>query len=166
LDHFVAQGDTLVSPLVCCTLLLVPAVGVESQMELPGTTSTLPCTSEKASGAAEMPASIGDSGKLVTTSRSVALAGSHSEPLEQPESAGGGGPVGAISNGDAGPALRGRRREGDTLDRLFESARAGQSRVLILRGESGIGKSALLEYLVGRASGCRVARAAGVDDAQ
>jgi hypothetical protein len=50
---------------------------------------------------------------------------------------------------------------GHVLDRLLESVRAGQSRVLVLRGEWGVGKSALLEYLVGRASGCRVARAAG-----
>jgi hypothetical protein len=32
-----------------------------------------------------------------------------------------------------------------------------------LRGEAGIGKSALLEYLIGRASGCRIAPAAGVE---
>jgi DNA-binding CsgD family transcriptional regulator len=68
------------------------------------------------------------------------------------------------SNGDhPEPALTGRRREGGTLDRLLENVRAGQSRVLVLRGESGVGKSALLEYLVERASGCRVARAAGVE---
>jgi DNA-binding CsgD family transcriptional regulator len=71
--------------------------------------------------------------------------------------------VDAISNGHCGPALLGRRRERHTLDRLLESIRAGQSRVLVLRGESGIGKSALLEYLAGRASGCRVARAACVE---
>jgi DNA-binding CsgD family transcriptional regulator len=44
-----------------------------------------------------------------------------------------------------------------------ENARAGQSRVLVLRGEAGVGKTALLEYLQGRASGCRIARAAGVE---
>ena len=41
--------------------------------------------------------------------------------------------------------------------------RAGQSRVLVLRGEAGVGKTALLEYLQERASGCRIARAAGVE---
>ena len=59
--------------------------------------------------------------------------------------------------------LRGRRSERDALDRLVESVRAGQSRVLVLRGEAGVGKTALLEYLVDIAGGCRVARAAGVE---
>jgi hypothetical protein len=49
------------------------------------------------------------------------------------------------------------------LDRLVEDVRAGQSGVLVLRGEAGVGKTALLEYLQGRASGCRIARAAGVE---
>ena len=53
--------------------------------------------------------------------------------------------------------LRGRRSECEALDRLVASARAGQSQVLVLRGEVGVGKTALLEYLVGRASGCRIA---------
>jgi DNA-binding CsgD family transcriptional regulator len=44
-----------------------------------------------------------------------------------------------------------------------EDVQAGQSRVLVLRGEAGIGKTALLEYLQGRAAGCRIARAAGVE---
>ena len=39
----------------------------------------------------------------------------------------------------------------------------GQSRVLVLRGEAGAGKTALLEYLVQRAAGCRIARAAGAE---
>ena len=40
--------------------------------------------------------------------------------------------------------------------------RAGEGRALVVRGEPGVGKTALLDYLAGRASGCRVARAAGV----
>jgi hypothetical protein len=72
-------------------------------------------------------------------------------------------PVDAGANGGGGPALRGRRRECHALDRLLESVRAGASRVLVLRGTRGVGKSALLEYLVGTASGVRVARAAGVE---
>src|SRR3989454_10039808 len=55
-----------------------------------------------------------------------------------------------------------RRREREVLDRLLEAVRGGRSRVLVLRGEPGVGKSALLEYLVEQASGCRLARAAGV----
>jgi len=43
--------------------------------------------------------------------------------------------------------------------------RAGQSGVLVVRGEAGVGKTALLEYLVDQASGCRIARAAGVESA-
>lgn len=43
------------------------------------------------------------------------------------------------------------------------SVRAGPSRALLLRGEAGVGKSALLEYLVRHASGCGIARAAGVE---
>jgi DNA-binding CsgD family transcriptional regulator len=62
-----------------------------------------------------------------------------------------------------GPGLRGRRSECEALDRLLEGVRAGQSRVLVVRGEAGVGKTALLEYLVERAPECRIARAAGVE---
>jgi DNA-binding CsgD family transcriptional regulator len=58
--------------------------------------------------------------------------------------------------------LRGRSDETTVLDRLLESVRGGESRVLVVKGEAGVGKSALLEYAAERASGCRVARAAGV----
>jgi DNA-binding CsgD family transcriptional regulator len=68
-----------------------------------------------------------------------------------------------MSRGDRGPRLRGRGEECAALDRLVEDVRAGQSRVLVLRGEAGVGKTALLEYVQGRASGCRIARAAGVE---
>jgi len=57
--------------------------------------------------------------------------------------------------------LRGRRNECDALEGLLSGLRAGQSRVLVVRGEAGIGKSELLDYLVRNASGCRVVRAAG-----
>jgi DNA-binding CsgD family transcriptional regulator len=60
------------------------------------------------------------------------------------------------------PALTGRRSERGLLDRLVEEVRAGESRVLVVRGEPGVGKTALLNYLVGRAPGCRVVRVAGV----
>src|SRR2546430_5974995 len=55
-----------------------------------------------------------------------------------------------------------RRSEREVLDGLLEAVRQGESRVLVVRGEPGVGKSALLEYVVEQASGCRVARAAGV----
>jgi DNA-binding CsgD family transcriptional regulator/tetratricopeptide (TPR) repeat protein len=41
--------------------------------------------------------------------------------------------------------------------------RAGQSQVLCLRGEAGVGKTALMDYLLERASGCRIARATGIE---
>jgi DNA-binding CsgD family transcriptional regulator len=59
--------------------------------------------------------------------------------------------------------LLGRRRECAALEQLVASVRAGPSRALVLRGEAGAGKSALLEYLVQHASGCGIARAAGVE---
>ena len=68
-----------------------------------------------------------------------------------------------MSTPDPGPQLLGRRSECAALDELVASVRAGPSRALVLRGEAGVGKSALLEYLVGRASGCAVARVAGVE---
>ncbi|HJY99775.1 MAG TPA: AAA family ATPase, partial [Streptosporangiaceae bacterium] len=59
--------------------------------------------------------------------------------------------------------LTDRRAERGVLDRLISTVRAGGSRVLVVHGEPGVGKSALLEYLAGRASGCRVVRTAGVE---
>src|SRR3954471_62274 len=58
--------------------------------------------------------------------------------------------------------LLGRRSETEALDRLLEAVRAGESRALVIRGDPGVGKTALLEYVVEHAMGCRVARAAGV----
>jgi DNA-binding CsgD family transcriptional regulator len=66
--------------------------------------------------------------------------------------------------------LRGRAsglldRSGEcaVLDQLVDAVRAGKSRVLVVCGEPGVGKSALLDYLAGHAAGCRVARATGVE---
>ena len=61
------------------------------------------------------------------------------------------------------PGLRGRQDECDTLSRLVASVQAGRSQVLVLRGEAGIGKTALLEFLADSAKGCQVGRAAGVE---
>ena len=60
--------------------------------------------------------------------------------------------------------LTDRLSERDMLDRLIEAVRAGEGRALVVRGDPGVGKTVLLEYLAGRASGsgCRVARAVGV----
>ena len=63
---------------------------------------------------------------------------------------------------DRAAPLRGRSRELSALGRFLDSVRAGESRVLVVCGEPGIGKTALLDHLAGRASGCRVARATGV----
>jgi hypothetical protein len=71
------------------------------------------------------------------------------------------GPVLAGAAPESG--LRGRRGECEALDLLVAEVRAGQSRVLVLRGEAGAGKTALLEYLLERASGCCTARTAGVE---
>src|SRR5690349_4968985 len=56
-----------------------------------------------------------------------------------------------------------RGSERDVLERLVTGVRAGQSRVLVLRGEAGIGKTALLEHLSAVTAGCRIARIAGVE---
>jgi DNA-binding CsgD family transcriptional regulator len=58
--------------------------------------------------------------------------------------------------------LIGRRGECAVLDQLVEAVGAGESQALVIHGEPGVGKTALLDYLAGRASNCRVARAAGV----
>src|SRR5271163_1421085 len=58
--------------------------------------------------------------------------------------------------------LRGRLDERGLLDRLIDAVRAGESQTLVLSGEAGMGKSALLDYVAGHASGCRVVRATGV----
>ena len=61
-------------------------------------------------------------------------------------------------------ALTDRHSERGQLDRLIETVRAGQSRALVVRGDPGVGKTVLLDYLARGASaaGCRVARAVGV----
>jgi DNA-binding CsgD family transcriptional regulator len=69
----------------------------------------------------------------------------------------------ATSGQVPGCGLQGRRGECETLDRLVADVRAGHSRVLVLRGEPGTGKSALLDYLARRAAGYRVARVAGAE---
>jgi DNA-binding CsgD family transcriptional regulator/tetratricopeptide (TPR) repeat protein len=55
-----------------------------------------------------------------------------------------------------------RHAECGVLDGLLAAIRAGESRALVVSGEAGVGKTALLEYLSEQASGCHLARAAGV----
>lgn len=71
-------------------------------------------------------------------------------------------PVSPIAGGDAA-TLVGRRAERAALDRLLAGVRAGESRALVLSGEPGAGKTALLDHLAGRAPDCRIVRAAGVE---
>ena len=59
--------------------------------------------------------------------------------------------------------LVGRRSECGMLDRLVEAVCAGQSRALVLCGEPGVGKTALLQYPIGRAANCQVVQTAGVE---
>ena len=59
--------------------------------------------------------------------------------------------------------LTGRSVECDVLDRVARDITGGQSTVLVLRGEAGVGKTALLDFLAVGAYGCQVARAAGVE---
>src|SRR3954468_21820990 len=59
------------------------------------------------------------------------------------------------------PAFLDRTSEREVLDRLLAQGREGQSAVLVMRGEAGIGKTALLRYTARQAAGFRVARVAG-----
>jgi DNA-binding CsgD family transcriptional regulator len=66
--------------------------------------------------------------------------------------------------GASGPlALWGRSRERHELDSALGAVLGGQSAVLVLRGEPGIGKTALLEYAASHAGDFRVVRVAGVE---
>ena len=59
--------------------------------------------------------------------------------------------------------MRGRRSECAVLGGLLDGVRGGRSAVLVVRGEAGVGKSALLDYTVASAADLRVVRAAGVE---
>jgi predicted ATPase len=60
--------------------------------------------------------------------------------------------------------LIGREGECARLDQLVAEVQSGQSQALLVRGEAGVGKTALLEYLARRGTdaACRVLTAAGV----
>src|SRR6476646_1445173 len=61
------------------------------------------------------------------------------------------------------PQLLGRATEIDALCRMLESVSGGQSGALAIRGEAGVGKTALLRYCEQQAAGFRVLRTAGVE---
>ncbi|HTX31788.1 MAG TPA: AAA family ATPase [Solirubrobacteraceae bacterium] len=62
-----------------------------------------------------------------------------------------------------GLALRGRANESALLDELVSAIRSGESRTLVLRGEAGIGKTALLGHLIESAPDMTVLRVVGVE---
>src|SRR6266581_91570 len=68
-----------------------------------------------------------------------------------------------VSSTDPATGLLDRRGERAAVDRVLDRARAGSSAVLVVRGEPGIGKTALLGYAAGRALGFRVVRAWGIE---
>ena len=57
----------------------------------------------------------------------------------------------------------GRQRECDAIDRLLDGVRRGESGALVIRGEAGIGKTALIDHAARRAVDCRVIRIEGVE---
>ena len=61
-----------------------------------------------------------------------------------------------------GPVFLGRSRERERLDVMLDQVRAGQSAVVVIRGEPGIGKTALVRYAARQASGLRIAEIEGV----
>jgi DNA-binding CsgD family transcriptional regulator len=69
----------------------------------------------------------------------------------------------SVSSTDPATGLLDRHSERAAVDRVLDQARAGSSAVLVVRGEPGIGKTALLGYAAGRALGFRVVRAWGVE---
>ena len=71
--------------------------------------------------------------------------------------------VGRGMDATLAPGFLDRTSEREVLDRLLADARGGQSAVLVMRGEPGIGKTALLRYAARQASGFRVAKVAGVE---
>lgn len=68
-----------------------------------------------------------------------------------------------MSSPGRGQPLRGRTAESEALRSLLSTVRSGSCRVLVLRGEAGVGKTALLEYVVSQSTGFLVARVAGVE---
>lgn len=68
-----------------------------------------------------------------------------------------------VRSNTAGKALLGRRREGQLLSGLLGGAREGHSSVLVVCGEAGIGKTALIDNLVAQVADMRVIRSSGAE---
>jgi ATP-dependent Clp protease ATP-binding subunit ClpA len=66
----------------------------------------------------------------------------------------------SVSAGGAVPLVD-RALESTVLEQLIAAVRGGESRALVLHGEPGVGKTALLEFLVKRAADCRVISVSG-----
>src|SRR6187399_1752750 len=71
--------------------------------------------------------------------------------------------LGATMTAVRAPGFLGRTSERLVIDRLLANVRGGQSAVLVIRGEAGIGKTALLQYAARQASGLRVEHVTGVE---
>ena len=67
-------------------------------------------------------------------------------------------------HGDSGrtPGLRDREPERAVLNQFVASVRTGEGQALVVRGEPGVGKTALLDYLTAQSQDCRVVHVAGV----
>jgi DNA-binding CsgD family transcriptional regulator len=68
-----------------------------------------------------------------------------------------------VTTAASGERLLGRKRERDVLDRVVDIARNGHGAVLVVHGDPGVGKTALLEYAVEAAPDFQVARTSGVE---
>jgi DNA-binding CsgD family transcriptional regulator len=95
---------------------------------------------------------------MTTRSRDPALVAPGEVPGRSPA-----GTVAAMAVAQRPPAFRGRDGEREALDRLLADARMSRSGVLVIRGEAGVGKTALMRYAADRASGFQVAQVSGVE---
>jgi DNA-binding CsgD family transcriptional regulator len=68
-----------------------------------------------------------------------------------------------VPNRATGFQLRGREQECRKLEGLLTAAKQGASQVLLVRGNAGVGKTALLKHLAQAASGGRVVQVAGIE---
>src|SRR4051794_16972189 len=71
-------------------------------------------------------------------------------------------PGGPGHGGEEPPVLRGREKECAALEATIEAVRNGESRAMVLTGDAGIGKTALLDHVVSSAHDMRVLRSTGV----